>query len=250
MVVFGQSVDSISFFFASNSSTMSLFDLKKMEGFLSEVKKNNWEINSVNGFCDTTGSFDLNQRLASKRIAAVVSKFDNKESFQKNVFGENYTDKSHFLNSKESNRRVDVIYTIQEIEEVVSAKMKLENSFDRFLKDSTLNDQLIELTVLFVPGQPFFLQESAEELQTLHLFLIKNPKVKAEIRGHVCCADEYLLSFKRAKAVYDYLYEGGVSPKRMTYEGYSNTQPAVSPEITEADKKRNRRVDVIFTKIP
>ena len=59
--------------------------------------------------------------------------------------------------------------------------------------------------------------------------------------------DDYEISFLRAKAVNDYLIRRGISENRLGYEGYSNTIPLVTPELTEEDQQRNRRVDVIFT---
>ena len=38
----------------------------------------------------------------------------------------------------------------------------------------------------------------------------------------------------------------GISKKRLSYKGMSNNEPLVFPELSDADRQRNRRVDVQF----
>jgi flagellar motor protein MotB len=54
------------------------------------------------------------------------------------------------------------------------------------------------------------------------------------------------ISKARAKAVYHELIKQGVEKDRLDYVGMSNTEPLVFPEKTNADRQRNRRVDVKF----
>lgn len=55
------------------------------------------------------------------------------------------------------------------------------------------------------------------------------------------------LSKQRAKIVYKELVKRGVTKKRLKYQGYSNNLPLVTPEKTEIDRRKNRRVDIIFS---
>ncbi len=78
----------------------------------------------------------------------------------------------------------------------------------------------------------------------------KNKTVNAFIRGHVCCTggdigDYY--SNLRAKAVFDFLTTNGIAEDRLSYLGFGNRLPLVTPELTEEDQQRNRRVDVVFS---
>ena len=122
------------------------------------------------------------------------------------------------------------------------------SKFVNFLQDSTVQEATIEISILFVPGQDVFLKESEPELWALYDFLNYNPTIEVDIHGHVCCSDDYELSVERAYAVYEFVTKRGVSPKRLSYEGHSNHQPAVSPELTEEDMKQNRRVSVVVRK--
>ena len=83
-------------------------------------------------------------------------------------------------------------------------------------------------------------------LLTLRDKLNGNMQLTAHIRGHVCCGDRMRLSRRRAKKVYEFLIKQGIDSARLSYKGYSNTVLLVPHEETDADRKMNRRVDVIF----
>ena len=85
-------------------------------------------------------------------------------------------------------------------------------------------------------------------MKDLFNFLYYNPAVDAFIRGHVCCGDEMALSRKRAKHVYKELIKRGISEDRLRYQGFSNSLLLVNPERSEADRRMNRRVDIILSK--
>jgi outer membrane protein OmpA-like peptidoglycan-associated protein len=91
--------------------------------------------------------------------------------------------------------------------------------------------------------------KSYPELKKLIAFLTINPKVKIEIAGHTDDTgnDDYnmKLSKLRAKSVYDYLISKGISPNRLTYNGYGNTRPVFDNSTTEG-KALNRRVEVVI----
>lgn len=81
------------------------------------------------------------------------------------------------------------------------------------------------------------------KLEELASFLIKNENSQLHIRGHVCCGPSYRLSKRRAKQVYCYFRRTGISKKRLSFKGYSNTMPVIYPEEEEEDEAMNRRVD-------
>jgi flagellar motor protein MotB len=56
--------------------------------------------------------------------------------------------------------------------------------------------------------------------------------------------DNWELSTERAKAVGAYLIRQGVAGDKLEMVGVANTEPRVSPEKTDAEKKKNRRVSV------
>jgi len=96
-------------------------------------------------------------------------------------------------------------------------------------------------------------------LKTLAEILLQNMEVKIEIQGHVCCGGNnkfydaqdprmanMTISQSRAKAVYDYLVENGISKERLKFKGLSFQFPLVFPERNKEDMAKNRRVEVKY----
>ena len=108
----------------------------------------------------------------------------------------------------------------------------------------------------FVPGRHVILSSSAPALQNLLKTLKSNPKLKVEIQGHVCCTDngedgvdldtrEKKLSENRAKAIYDYLVDKGITKARLGYKGFGRTKPKEPVENTPEKEQANRRVEIL-----
>jgi outer membrane protein OmpA-like peptidoglycan-associated protein len=55
------------------------------------------------------------------------------------------------------------------------------------------------------------------------------------------------LSMERARTVYEFLLVQGISNDRMKYQGFGPNNP-VAPNDTEANRARNRRVEVVLTR--
>lgn len=108
----------------------------------------------------------------------------------------------------------------------------------------------ITLRNLYFAFDSYQLQsESMPELRRLGRFLIDYPLVKIEIAGHTdnTGTEQYNkeLSQKRAKAVADYLIQGGIASDRLTYCGYGATQPVASND-TEQGRALNRRTEAVI----
>jgi len=83
----------------------------------------------------------------------------------------------------------------------------------------------------------------------LLLVLQKNPNLKIEIQGHLCCmpTDRLDLSTQRAKAINNFLIANGVDERRLTYKGFGSSQPVFAlPEINESQRAANRRVEIMI----
>ena len=109
---------------------------------------------------------------------------------------------------------------------------------------------LVILALQFNDVDPILDETSLKEMDALFNFLNQNKQIHAFIRGHVCCGDNLKLSKKRAKYVYQELIKRGVNKDRLRYQGFSNTLLLVNPERTEADRTKNKRVDIIFSVTP
>ncbi len=101
---------------------------------------------------------------------------------------------------------------------------------------------------LFFYGNSTRLKPGFEsELERLEYALNTHQEVHAEILGHVCCGNKQSLSRRRARVIYRYLIKRGIDKSRLSYDGYGNTRPLVTPEQTEKDRALNRRIEVIFS---
>jgi outer membrane protein OmpA-like peptidoglycan-associated protein len=100
---------------------------------------------------------------------------------------------------------------------------------------------------LFFDTDKYELEEkSRTELQKIIRFLNDNPAIRVEISGHTdnVGSDEYnrQLSEKRANAVYQYLSEHGIQPKRLVTSGYGPDRP-LDTNATEEGRQMNRRIE-------
>lgn len=100
------------------------------------------------------------------------------------------------------------------------------------------------LNIKFIEGKSKIQAESYPEIERLYKYLKENPNLTVVIRGHVCCGNNDRISKNRAKAVYKELSRRGIAKHRMQYIGMSNRDPLIYPEKSNADRQKNRRVDV------
>jgi outer membrane protein OmpA-like peptidoglycan-associated protein len=82
--------------------------------------------------------------------------------------------------------------------------------------------------------------------------LSKNPNLEqVEIQGHTDNTGgrelNQRLSDSRANAVRDWLIKAGINAGRLTAKGYGQDKP-LAPNVTEANRARNRRVQFIIVK--
>lgn len=88
--------------------------------------------------------------------------------------------------------------------------------------------------------------ESTAELEKLLAFMNENPNIAIEIGGHTDNIgqriDNQTLSENRAKAVFTYLKNQGVSDSRMSFKGYADTVPIDTNDSAEG-RANNRRTE-------
>ncbi|MBL4624965.1 MAG: OmpA family protein [Flavobacteriales bacterium] len=108
--------------------------------------------------------------------------------------------------------------------------------------------------IKFKPNGAHILNSSEAELQVLVKFMDKNPTMIVKINGHVNApkmkntSEIHKMSRDRAKAVYVYLIEHGVSKRRLKFEGYGNEQMIYPVPITHDQERMNRRVEIEILK--
>ena len=88
---------------------------------------------------------------------------------------------------------------------------------------------------------------------TIVRFMQLNDDYHIEVQGHINLpfkfpisveSTDYKLSVGRAKVVYDFLIENGISANRVAYKGFGNWEMIYPKAITEGEQAANRRVEI------
>ena len=114
-----------------------------------------------------------------------------------------------------------------------------------------VNQPIILKNVFFESGSADLLPTSLTELNRLKKLLEDNTQLKIQINGHTddvgSESDNLTLSAARAKSVYDWLIEQNISPSRLKYQGFGESQPISSNE-NEEGRRTNRRTEFVIWK--
>lgn len=260
-----------SFYFNVGKSIPSDSSLQALAQFKTQMQGDvyfSYDISALYSYTDSTGSRAINDKLAHDRLNYVKNYLDlNDPDLGIKLVPaalERRTDAKNVLNW----RRVDVYYTIVDwkvvenapevppefIEKPIEAtKEEVEESphhehtqINDDLQQSIERNEPFILNINFIPGTFKMESGSSAVLNVLASYLFKNSEMQVIIRGHVCCENNKRASKKRAQAVVKRLVDMGVDKSRLKAVGMSNTEPLVFPEITESDRKKNRRVDAQF----
>jgi outer membrane protein OmpA-like peptidoglycan-associated protein len=218
----------------------------------------------IYGYADFLNTNDYNDALSQRRADAVRAHFLKLSSSpQMNILackgmGEKFSNDNGSNDGEWKQRRVDVIYELREPVRVVDTRPQTVAEPDTQKKEleEMVSGEKLELEGLsFIPGRHIILKSSAPVLNKLLKTLKKNPGLRIEIQGHVCCSpddsDGYdydtgdkKLSVNRARAVYEFLLKNGIEASRLRYKGLAHTMPKVE-ENTPEDEQMNRRVEIM-----
>ncbi|MCB2204388.1 OmpA family protein [bacterium] len=117
-------------------------------------------------------------------------------------------------------------------------------------KDIAMTRDIVRLLVYFDFDKATLQPASYVDLDRAADWLKGNPTVKVELAGHTdnVGSREYnkKLSHDRAQAVREYLVKKGISPARLTANGYGMEQP-VAENDTDEGRALNRRVEFRVT---
>ncbi|MCB0685808.1 MAG: OmpA family protein [Saprospiraceae bacterium] len=106
--------------------------------------------------------------------------------------------------------------------------------------------------IFFMRGNDRILSGSYGELDRLANILRDHPSIQVNINGHTDNIGDqwalYQLSENRAIAVKRYLIQSGIDSYRVKTKGYGPSKP-ITDNSTEELRSRNRRVEVVITKI-
>ncbi|MFP4092613.1 MAG: OmpA family protein [Cyclobacteriaceae bacterium] len=125
------------------------------------------------------------------------------------------------------------------------AELQKPVKIDIYLQPITKGKETV-LNNIFFDVDKYEIKEISEpELNKIITFMQENPEVRIAINGHTdnqgSASYNEELSAKRAKAVFDYLVNAGISEDRLAYKGYGQSKPIATNE-TEEGRQKNRRI--------
>ncbi|QBZ97777.1 OmpA family protein [Flavobacterium sangjuense] len=267
-------------YFESNKFELNTKENTKLSAWISENKNN--KIVAIHGFTDEDGTSGFNDTLAQKRVNCIFNTVKNqikiREDFKTRSFGESFEQSKN----KAENRRVIIYYILEkdlaredEIlgirKEIVEEKpkpeivypeklvfenpngtkseFKLDRAFMKKVGEAKSGEKLKIENLNFVINTFAVVNESRGKMYELLLVLQKNPNLKIEIHGHLCCmpVDRADLSTQRAKAIYNFLVHNEIQKERLSYKGFGSSQPIHPlPEKDENERAANRRVEILI----
>lgn len=119
------------------------------------------------------------------------------------------------------------------------------------LKPIQKDQTMVMQNVLFDVDKWDLKSESFVELDVLVNFLNNNPSLHIEIGGHTdnTGSEDHnkTLSNNRAKSVYQYLVNKGITADRLSYKGYGSSVPVATNDTPEG-RSQNRRTEVKILK--
>jgi len=234
-----------SVYFDTDVYNLTKTEKTRLQKFLSSLTKDEVQKIEIYGFCDDRGSNNYNLELSQNRADVIKKIFGDASFFPDKIAtvdgrGElllNIVDETDASVIRALNRRVDIVISYPEVEKEAELIKKEKNKV------------LLE-NVLFITGYSYLTMGSKRILNNVAEKL-KKESFSFVIQGHVCCTEgeddavdrktnKKNLSIARAKFVYDFLLEKGISKNRMSYEGLAHKFPLGGSE------DKDRRVEILI----
>ena len=265
---FGQ--ESVSFYFDNNKSELNTIELAKLTKWIAANKKS--KILSITGSTDEVGSSGYNDTLSQKRVDYIFNKVKLAVKIREDFKSISLGEKGAKSKIKAENRKAIIVF-LQEKDlakeaELIKPKVvevpktteiiPIEEKDMNFPEGATLEEK-IELskpgTLIVLPEIQFYknsfgiMPSSKQSIDELIYILDKNPNLRIEIQGHICCVtqDHNNLSLERAKQVRRVLVMNSIRQDRLVVKGFGVTKPKFTiPEANEEQALANRRVEIMI----
>ena len=131
----------------------------------------------------------------------------------------------------------------QEIEVLLSSASRADKQTEE------KENPVVLRNVFFDTGSATLLETSTLELSKLIQLLNNHPDLKIQLNGHTDNVgdetDNLNLSEERAKSVYSYLIDHGISADRLMYKGFGEQKPIADNEKKEG-RQKNRRTEFVI----
>ncbi len=226
--------------FDLDSFTLSQNEKDKVDSLLVLVPFTVVKTVEIYGHTDSLASVEYNRSLSKRRVQSILAYLVYQGldplKVDADYYGEERPKYSNAPEDRFKNRRCELFFRIDPSRLPPPEQKLTDLPFNK-------GDKVRIPNLNFVGNQPIPMPQSFESLGDLLKVMQQYPDLRIELHGHVCCGNDRELSVERAKMVYSFLIGNGIDAARMSYEGFSNTQP-LFPERSEKEKALNRRVEV------
>ncbi|KQS47560.1 MAG: OmpA family protein [Flavobacterium lindanitolerans] len=273
-----QAQEEFSVYFDSNKYELKKQENERLQNFINTNKE--VKIVAINGYTDEDGTTAFNDTLAQKRVdfiyGIINGKLKIRDDFKTRSFGERHRQSK----IKSENRKVTIYFLLAKDlpreNEILGIKeepvVKKQREMPKYPQKMTLQNPngttselvfdvaFMEKLTVAKPGEKIKLENLNFQLNTFAItndsrpkmyelleVMKRNPQMKIQIQGHICCMqnDKQDLSTKRAKAIARFLEMNGIDKDRVTYKGFGVTEPLFAiPEKSEEERAANRRVEI------
>lgn len=273
-----QAQEEFSVYFDSNKYELKKQENERLQNFINTNKE--IKIVAINGYTDEDGTTAFNDTLAQKRVdfiyGIINGKLKIRDDFKTRSFGERHRQSK----IKSENRKVTIYFLLAKDlpreNEILGIKeepvVKKQREMPKYPQKMTLQNPngttselvfdvaFMEKLTVAKPGEKIKLENLNFQLNTFAItndsrpkmyelleVMKRNPQMKIQIQGHICCMqnDKQDLSTKRAKAIARFLEMNGIDKDRVTYKGFGVTEPLFAiPEKSEEERAANRRVEI------
>ncbi|PZQ81504.1 MAG: cell envelope biogenesis protein OmpA, partial [Flavobacterium johnsoniae] len=273
-----QAQEEFSVYFDSNKYELKKKENERLQNFINTNKE--VKIVAINGYTDEDGTTAFNDTLAQKRVdfiyGIINGKLKIRDDFKTRSFGERHRQSK----IKSENRKVTIYFLLAKDlpreNEILGIKeepvVKKQREMPEYPQKMTLQNPngttselvfdvaFMEKLTVAKPGEKIKLENLNFQLNTFAItndsrpkmyelleVMKRNPQMKIQIQGHICCMqnDKQDLSTKRAKAIARFLEMNGIDKNRVTYKGFGVTEPLFAiPEKSEEERAANRRVEI------
>jgi outer membrane protein OmpA-like peptidoglycan-associated protein len=215
---------------------------------------------TLTGRTDVRGNYVYNDSLAAHRVAAVEKYLlelgvAHDQITKRIALGKRSPIAYEELQTaarNQLNRVVEITGIVQTTPPAPPVKALQEQ-----IKEGKANIILNNLN--FEGGRHILLPSSLPTLNEVLEVMKNNPTLQVEIRGHICCAEitedgldidtgEKVLSRNRAREIYLFLINNGITSSRLSYTGMGASKKIIAEEITDKDRETNRRVEFVIIK--
>lgn len=244
--------DTLHIYFPTDVYSLDSASIKFLSDQQKELKRKKFLL--VTGYADERGDIPYNNTLSYKRansVAEAVQALGIPAERIKLVEGRGEVSRTNGnMQLYEKDRRVDIAEDIEKRKTDTIGMPELPD----MIKSTPVGEAVILNNVYFYLGSTEMMNSSIPTLNALLRIMRDNPTLKIRLEGHICCVppgEESIyrdpglrLSYYRAAAIKTYLSDNGIEEGRMDATGFGMDYPLVKNEITEEDRKSNRRVEV------